>query len=213
MSLNLGNTKIKDIYLGGTKIKEAYLGSSKVYSAVQVPDIYEYANFGTQSWNTGGPTYTLPAEANIPYAYIMFKLYMKLPYISACHFGNNLYLRTINSGGTCIMGIRYKVTSFTTASGVTGISTNTRDGYVSYKWSGWSNNTQALYRLIYDIANRRAHVYVGNTYLGYGTLNASMLNTNMQFNCYRETNYPSIKNIRIVGGNSIDALLAYTDGN
>lgn len=33
MSLNLGNTKIKDIYLGGTKIKEAYLGSSKVYSS------------------------------------------------------------------------------------------------------------------------------------------------------------------------------------
>lgn len=31
MSLNLGNTKIKEIYLGNTKIKEAYLGSTKVY--------------------------------------------------------------------------------------------------------------------------------------------------------------------------------------
>lgn len=37
MSLNLGNTKIKDIYLGGTKIKEAYLGSSKVYSSNALP--------------------------------------------------------------------------------------------------------------------------------------------------------------------------------
>jgi len=46
MSLNLGNTKIKDIYLGGTKIKEAYLGSTKVYGNLPVyKDRYEYTIF------------------------------------------------------------------------------------------------------------------------------------------------------------------------
>lgn len=174
---------------------------------------HEYANFGTQSWTHGGPSYTLPAEADIPYNYIMFKLYMKLPNISACHFGSHLYLRTINSGGTCIMGIRYNVTAFTAASGVSGISYDTRDGCRSYKWSGWSNGSEALYRIIYDIANRTPHVYVGNTYLGYGTMNSSMLDTSMSFTCYYETSTPTIRNIRIVGGNSIDTLLAYTDGN
>lgn len=177
------------------------------------PEWYEYANFGTQSWSSGGPSFTLPAESDIPYNYMMFKLYIKLPYISACHFGSHLYLRTINSGGTCIMGMRYNVTGFTTAPGVTGISTNSRDGYTSYKWSGWSNGSEALYRIIYDMSNRRPYVYVGNTYLGYGIMNSSMLDTSMSFNCYRETSVPSIRNIRIVGGNSIDALLTYTDGN
>jgi len=177
------------------------------------PALYEYANFGTQSWSSGGPSFTLPAESDIPYNYVMFKLYIKLPYISACHFGNHLYLRTIDRGGTCIMGIRYNVTDFITASGVTGISTNRRDGYTSYKWSGWSNGSEALYRIIYDISNRRPHIYVGNTYLGYCTMNSSMLDTSMSFSCYSETSNPLIRNIRIVGGNSVDALLAYTDGN
>lgn len=36
MSLNLGNTRIKDIYVGSTKIKEVYLGSSKVYGLNQI---------------------------------------------------------------------------------------------------------------------------------------------------------------------------------
>ena len=36
MSINLGNTHIKDIYLGATKIKEAYLGSVKVYGLNQI---------------------------------------------------------------------------------------------------------------------------------------------------------------------------------
>lgn len=46
MSLNLGNTHIKDIYLGATKIKEAYLGSVKVYGKSPVyKDRYEYTLF------------------------------------------------------------------------------------------------------------------------------------------------------------------------
>jgi hypothetical protein len=45
MSLNLGNTKIKDIYLGGTKIKEAYLGSSKVYSSGPVGPQLVYLSY------------------------------------------------------------------------------------------------------------------------------------------------------------------------
>lgn len=36
MSLNLGNTHIKDIYVGSTKIKEVYQGSSKVYGLNQL---------------------------------------------------------------------------------------------------------------------------------------------------------------------------------
>lgn len=34
MALQLGNTKIKEIYLGSTKIIEAYLGSNKIFSGV-----------------------------------------------------------------------------------------------------------------------------------------------------------------------------------
>lgn len=49
MSLNLGNTRIKDIYLGATKIKEAYLGSVKVYGKSPVyKDRYEYTLFENQ---------------------------------------------------------------------------------------------------------------------------------------------------------------------
>lgn len=49
MSLNLGNTHIKDIYLGTTKIKEAYLGSVKVYGKSPVyKDRYEYTLFENQ---------------------------------------------------------------------------------------------------------------------------------------------------------------------
>lgn len=210
MSIYIGNNKYKEIYLGSNKISEVYLGSNKIFA--EASNVYEYANFGTQSWSSGGPSFTLPAEANIPYNYIMFKLYIKLPYISACHFGDHLYLRTINSNRTCIMGRRYNVTDFMPAPGVT-ISSNTRDGYISYAWSGWSSGSEALYRIIYDIANRRPYVYVGNTYLGYGIMNASMLDTSMSFNCYKETKNPLIRNIRIVGGNTTEDLLAYTDGN
>ena len=178
-----------------------------------VPTIYEYANYGTQSWTNGGPTVTLPAESAIPYNYVMFKVYLKLPYISAIHFSSNLYLRTISSRGTCIMGIRFDVTSWTTASGVSGISYSTRDGYRSYYWSSWPNGQERLYRLMYELATKRAHVYVGDTYLGYGSLNNSMLSTSQQINTYRETNNPQFRNLRIVGGNTMADLLAYTDGN
>jgi hypothetical protein len=51
MSLNLGNTTIKDIYLGGTKIKEAYLGSSKVFaSAPLVIDLNGKGRELTSEW-------------------------------------------------------------------------------------------------------------------------------------------------------------------
>lgn len=215
MSIYIGNNKYKEIYLGSNKISEVYLGSNKIYSDSSTP-IYEYANFGTQSWSSGGPSFTLPAEANIPYNYMMFKLYIKLPYISTCRFGDHLYLRTINRRlGTCIMGIRYNVTDFVTAPEVTDITTNSKDGYTSYKWAGWTIGSEALYRIIYDMSNRRPYVYVGNTYLGYGIMNASMLDMSMSFNCFVEsgTTAPSIRNIRIVGGNTIEDLLAYTDGN
>lgn len=210
MSLNLGNTKIKDIYLGGTKIKEAYLGSSKVYSSGA--DIYEYANLGTQSWSSGGPSITLPSESNIPYNYIMFKQYIKLPNISELHFGDNLYIRTISSA-TCIMGIRYKVTSWTTADGVSGVSYSTRDGYRSYYYTSWLAGYERLYRLIYELSTKRAHVYVGNIYLGYGSLSQSMLQTTLKYSTYYETRTPTFRNVRVVGGNTIEDLLAYTDGN
>lgn len=176
-------------------------------------DLYEYANLGTQSWSSGGPSITLPTESEIPYNYIMFKQYVKLPRISAMHFGSNLYNRTISGSGTCIMGIRYKVTGWTTASGVTGIGSSSRDGYSSYYWSSWSNGSERLYRLIYELSTKRAHVYVGDTYLGYGSLSESLLQSTMSLNTYSETATPTFRNVRVVGGNSIEDLLAYTDGN
>ena len=49
MSLNLGNSHIKDIYLGATNIKEAYLGSVKVYGKSPIyKDRYEYTLFENQ---------------------------------------------------------------------------------------------------------------------------------------------------------------------
>lgn len=52
MGLNLGNTKIKDIYLGGTKIKEAYLGSSKVYGQTIKWDIWDRTTYNDTSWQS-----------------------------------------------------------------------------------------------------------------------------------------------------------------
>lgn len=176
-------------------------------------DLYEYANLGTQSWSSGGPSIALPAESEIPYSYIMFKQYIKLPRISAMNFGGNMYLRTISTAGTCIMGIRFKVTGWTTASGVTGIGSSSRDGYVSYHWTSWGNGSERLYRLIYELSTKRAHVYVGDTYLGYGSLSESLLQSPMELSTYRETNTPTFRNVRVVGGNSIEDLLAYTDGD
>lgn len=57
MSLNLGNTKIKDIYLGGTKIKEAYLGSSKVYSSG--PKLLYLTYFTSATNNVDNPVINL----------------------------------------------------------------------------------------------------------------------------------------------------------
>lgn len=211
MSIYLGSNNIKDLYLGSQKIDSIYLGSQKVYSSV--PDIHVYANLGTQSWSSGHTSINLPEELNIPYHYIMFKQYVNLPRISALHFGSNLYIRTISSPGTCIMGIRYKVTEWTTASGVSGVSYSTRDGYRSYHWSSWPNGSERLYRLIYELSTKRAHIYVGDTYLGYGSLSESMLQTTLIYWTYYETSTPMYRNVRVVGGNTIEDLLAYTDGN
>lgn len=162
MSLNLGNTKIKDIYLGGTKIKEAYLGSSKVYSSNALPSdmdfIYQAKDLGSSSIPNKAPNST-------------FGDYLKSGTLTSNYTGAACYLTNANNGSnylyknlTTAQLNAMKAASSTYTYFIRCMQTtgdNGMGGILSWRYNNGSNNTY-IYMIRAYQQQLQIHTTTGN---------------------------------------------------
>lgn len=228
MSLNLGNTKIKDIYLGGTKIKEAYLGSSKVYSSGS--DMYEYVNLGSTEYRRAGTSTStvwyaftgMPSSSSFNYFTYIFDAYLA----SGSGGAADIYLGNSSNGTIWRMrahfyssypgfvGIQSNVTAYSIASGAPSQSTMSLNNTTYYCCSSkWPKSTYSRFKLVFDRSNMKCYVYIGGSLLGTATLNTDPINISkfgLMSEQARSYEIAALKNIKVAGFTTLAAAQAWS---
>lgn len=116
-----------------------------------------------------------------------------------CYSNNNM-------GFVAIAGI---VSAWTTADGVTGISSFTADSVSYRKWSGFGQtNDWRTMKIIIDQEELKAHTFLKGTYVGYATVKEGILTAPIkQIQLQVEVNIrPQAKNVIVVSSNSYEKL-------
>lgn len=228
MSLNLGNTQIKDIYLGGTKIKEAYLGSSKVYSSL-APST-EWVNLGSTEYSrAGGSSSTvhysltgMPSTSAYNYFTIIFDGYLA----SGNGGAADIYLENSSNGTMWRMRVHYRssypgfvsidnnVTAYSVASGAPSQSTMSLDSHTYYYCSSkWTKGSYSRFKLVFDRNAKICYIYIGGTLLGTATLNVDPI-TISKFGLLSEQGrsyeVAKMKNIKVAGFTTLAAAQAWS---
>ena len=215
MSIYLGSNKIKDLYLGSQKIDTIYLGSQKVYSSG--PNVTVLCNLGDTQYGAN-TTFDLTGVPNsISDRYVLYNAD-----ISNLHGTSDVYFKSTagswrmraysgdKMGFVAIAGI---VSGWTTATGVTGISTLTMDSVSYRRWSGFPRSYDwRNVRIIVDQEDLRGYTFLKGTYLGYATFKSGIVTAPIkQIQLQVEVNIrPQAKNVRVVSSNDYQALVDWT---
>ena len=116
--------------------------------------------------------------------------------------------------GLGFVGITGIVSAWTTADGVTGISSFTENSVSYRKWSGFGEtNDWRPMRIIIDQEELKAHTFLNGTYVGYATVKSGIVTAPIkQIQLQVEVNIrPQARNVRVVSSNDYQALVDWTD--
>ena len=216
MSIYLGSNKINELYIGSQKIGSAYLGSQKVYSSA--PKVTVLCNLGSTQYGANTTFDLTGVPDSISDRYVMYHtelanftgvndVYYKSSAGSwrmRCYSNNNM-------GFVAITGI---VSGWTTAAGVTGVSSFTADSISYRKWSGFGEtNDWRPMRIIIDQEELKAHTFLNGTYVGYATVKSGIVTAPIkQIQLQVEVNIrPQARNVRVVSSNDYQSLVDWTD--
>jgi hypothetical protein len=123
-------------------------------------------------------------------------------------------MRNYQGGRVGFVGITGIVSAWTTAEGVTGISSFTADS-VSYRhWSGFDQtNDWRTVKIIIDQEELKAHTFLKGTYIGYATVKSGIVTAPIkQIQLQVEVNIrPQAKNVRVVSSDYYEKLVNWTD--
>jgi len=112
------------------------------------------------------------------------------------------------------VGITGIVSAWTTANGVTGISSFTADSVSYRQWSGFGHsNSWRPMMIIIDQEELKAHTFLNGTYVGYATVKSGIVTAPIkQIQLMVEVNIrPQARNVRVVSSNDYQALVDWSD--
>ncbi len=118
------------------------------------------------------------------------------------------------SSGMGFVGITSLVSGWTTATGVTGISSFTADSISYRQWSGFGKSYDwRPMRIIIDQEELKAHTFLNGTYVGYATVKSGIVTAPIkQIQLTVEVNIrPQARNVRVVSSNDYQALVDWAD--
>lgn len=216
MSIYLGSNKINELYLGSQKIGSIYLGTQKVYSSA--PNVTVLCNLGDSQYGANTTFDLTGVPDSISDRYILYNADISnLHGVSDVYFkstAGSWRMRAYTGDKLGFVAINGIVSGWTTATGVTGISSVTMDSVSYRQWSkflisyDWRN-----VRIIVDQEDLRGYTFLKGTYLGYASLKSGIVTAPIkQIQLQVEVNIrPGAKNVRVVSSNDYQALVDWTD--
>lgn len=157
---------------------------------------------------------------SIPERYVMYKT--DLANLTGV---NNVYYKSTagswrmrcpsgSTYGLGFVGITGIVSAWTTADGVTGISSFTENSVSYRQWSGFGYSDEwRNMKIIIDQEELKAHTILNGTYVGYATVKSGIVTAPIkQIQLQVEVNIrPQAKNVRVVSSDYYEKLVNWTD--
>lgn len=181
------------------------------------PDITVLCNLGSTQYNANTTFDLTGVPDSISDRYVMY--HTELANFTGV---NDVYYKS--SAGSWRMrnhnsrmgfvGITSLVSAWTTASGVTGISSFIADSISYRQWSGFGQtNSWRPMRIIIDQEELKAHTFLNGTYVGYATVKSGIVTAPIkQIQLQVEVNIrPAARNVRVVSSNDYQSLVDWTD--